>query len=181
MKRSIVFVLIAIMLLMSLASCSKKDSTVPDGMSAAENEAVNFNFYYPELWQVSRNDGVVSVYASPTDSSSVSVIRDPLSVYVTSVDEYLELDEKNYFDRMRETFSDFTMVSDGEETTLGGAAAKQYVFTASVAGTVYKFRQVIAVRPGDEYVYVLTYTSTPELFDSHTDDVNSMIKEFSFK
>lgn len=172
-------ILAAVMLLITFTSCSKTESDIPEGMALLDNEAVDYYFYYPKEWAADRNDGMVSAYVSEKDRSNVSVTTFAASADVTSVEGYLTMGDTTYFDHMRETFPDLEMLSDGEETSLGGVPAKQYVFTATIAGDAYKFRQVIAYRYG--YIYILTYTSTKDGFDTHTDEVNSVIQEFKFK
>ena len=176
-KFSVFFVIILCVLL--LVSCSKEETDIPEGMAVLNGEAVEFNFYYPEDWLVDRNDGMVSVYASEKDRSNVSVTTFTASGDVTGVEGFLTMGDTTYFDNMRATFPDLEMLTDGEETSLDGVPAKQFVFTATVAGESYKFRQIISYRYG--YIYILTYTSTAEGFDSHTDEVNSIISEFKFK
>ena len=179
MKRLTV-VLIALMLLITATACSKNENTdIPEGMTAIENEASDYVLYYPEGWQTDRNDGMISVYVSEKDRSNVSVTTFAAPADVTSVDSYLTMGDTTYFDHMKETFPDLEMLTDAEETTLGGTPARQYVFTATVAGDTYKFRQVITYYYGN--VYMLTYTSTLVGFDTHTDEVNSIVKEFKFK
>lgn len=177
MKR--LFLVVLLILAFTLVSCSKEESTMPDGMTYSENGAVDYYFYYPEEWTLDRNDGMVSAYVSEKDHSNVSVTAFTAPQGVNSVDGYISMGETNYFDHLKENFTDITLLSDGEETTLGEVPARQYVFTATVAGDEYKFRQVVAYRYG--YIYILTYTSTLDAFDLHTDDVNSIIKEFEFK
>lgn len=178
--KKITVVLIALLLLITASSCSKKEEgDIPEGMVALENDVTDFTLYYPEEWSVDRNDGMVSVYVSDKDRSNVSVTTFAASAEVTSVDAYLNMGDTTYFDHMKETFPDLEMLADGEETTLDGVPARQYVFTATVAGDAYKFKQVITYYYG--YIYMLTYTSTTDGFDSHVDEVNSIISEFSFK
>lgn len=177
--KKLVLIMTAVMLVITFASCSKTESDIPEGMALLDNEAVDYYFYYPQGWVADRNDGMVSAYVSDKDRSNVSVTTFAAAADVTSVDGYLTMGDTTYFDNMRETFPDLEMLSDGEETSLGGVPAKQYVFTATVAGDLYKFRQIIAYRYG--YIYMMTYTSTADGFDAHIDEVNSVVSEFEFK
>ena len=172
-------IIVLVLTLLLLISCSKKETDIPDGMAVLNGDAVEFNFYYPEDWQIDRNDGMVSVYVSDKDRSNVSVTTFTAPAEVQGVDGYLTMGNTTYFDHVKATFPDLEMLTDGEEVTLGGAPARQYVFTASVSGDPYKFRQVITYYYG--YIHILTYTSTIDGFDSHTDEVNKIISEFTFK
>lgn len=176
-KFSLIFIFILILTI--LVSCSKKEAHIPEGMAVLNGDAVNYNFFYPENWQIDRNDGMVSVYVSDKDRSNVSVTTFTAPADIQGVDGYLTMGDTTYYDHVKATFPDFEMLSDGEETTLSGAPARQFVFTATIAGDTYKFRQVITYYYG--YIHILTYTSTLEGFDSHLDEVNKIISEFKFK
>lgn len=164
-------------MIFALVSCGpKKDPDIPEGMTLSENEAVDFYLYYPEEWIVDRNDGMVSVRVSDKDRSNVSVTAFTAPSDVQNIegyikDEYIGLVEKN--------FTDLELLSDGEVATLGGVESRKFVYTATVAGESYKFLQNITYRYG--YIYILTYTSTAEGFDSHIDEVNEIIDAFEFK
>lgn len=176
MKKFII-VIMALTLLITTSCAKKEDDGIPEGMTAVSTTLEDYTLYYPEGWSVDRSDGMVSVYVSDKDRSNVSVVAFNPSNNVTNVDDYLNMGDTSYFEHMKKTFPDLEMLSDGEETTLGGVPARQYVFTATVAGEPYKFRQVIAYR---YEIYMLTYTSTLEGFDTHTDEVNKIISEFKF-
>ncbi len=177
--KKLIITLLAIMLLISFTACTKQGTELPEGMKLLDNGAADYLFYYPEAWTADRNDGMVSAYVSDKDSSNVSVTTFATSAEVNSVDSYLAMGGTTYFDHMRDAFPDLEIITDGEELTLGGVPARQYIFTATVAGDTYKYRQVISYAGG--YIYMLTYTSTPDVFDTHTDEVNKIISEFRFK
>ena len=178
MKKTLLTIL-TVTLLITLSSCAKEETDLPEGMALLDNGALDYYFYYPEGWTADRNDGMVSAYVSEKDRSNVSVTTFAASSEVYTVDDYLTMGDTTYFDHMKETFPDLEMITDGEETTLGSTPARQYVFTATVGGDLYKFRQVITYRGGD--IFILTYTSTADAFDTHIDEVNSVVKEFKFK
>ncbi|MBE6650574.1 MAG: hypothetical protein E7613_04595 [Ruminococcaceae bacterium] len=178
MKKFLVL-LSAFLLVITMTACGEKDSSIPEGMKLPENDIVDYYFYYPETWSLSRNDGMISAYVSEKDSSSVSITAFNSNQEVTSLDEYLAMDGTTYTEKLKSTFLDVEILSDGEETKLHDALARQFVFTANVGGETYKFRQIITFR--FDYIYIMTYTSTLEGFDKHTDEVNKIVKEFKFK
>ncbi|MBQ4601776.1 MAG: hypothetical protein IJB24_02845, partial [Clostridia bacterium] len=63
-------------------------------------------------------------------------------------------------------------------TTLSGEPANKYVYTATVTGTTYQFMQIVCIR--EMTVYVITYTSTPDSYDSNMEDVEKILDNFSF-
>ena len=177
--KKLLMLVTAIMLVITMTACGEKDTGLPEGMKLPENDIVDYYFYYPETWSLSRNDGMISAYVSDSDASSVSVTAFNSNQEVTSLDEYLAMDGTTYADKLKSTFLDVEILSDGEETKLHDAPARQFVFTANVGGETYKFRQIITFR--FDYIYIMTYTSTLEGFDKHTDEVNKIVKEFKFK
>ena len=62
---------------------------------------------------------------------------------------------------------------------LAGQPAPYYVYTATIGGDDYKFLQAIVGSNG--IFYNLTYTATPELYDSHVEEVMSVIEAFTFR
>lgn len=175
--KKFIALILALITLLALVSCTgKKDPNVPEGMTYSENEAVDFCLYYPEDWLLDRNDGMVSVRVSDKDRSNVSVTAFTAPADVKNIEDYIK-DE--YIGLVEENFLDFDMVSDAEVSTLGGVESRKFVYTASIAGETYKFMQNITYRYG--YVYILTYTSTLEGFDSHIDEVNGIVDAFEFK
>ncbi|MBE6700927.1 MAG: DUF1795 domain-containing protein [Ruminococcaceae bacterium] len=175
MKKLLVVTML-LTIVLTLASCSKKEETgFPEGMTYSENDAVDFMFFYPEDWTLDRNDGMVSARVSDKDHSNVSVTVFTSPEGVVDIEGYLK---DTYLGYVKENFPDLEMLSENEKTTLGGVDARQNVFSATVAGEKYQFLQVITYRYG--YIYILTYTSTAEGFDSHTEEVQKIIKEFKF-
>ncbi len=63
-------------------------------------------------------------------------------------------------------------------TVLGGTAAQKYYYTATVTGTAVEYMQVIAIRGGIAYIF--TYTAVPTNFDTHIENVEKMLENFSF-
>ena len=107
---------------------------------------------------------------------------------------HVELDGKVIFGvgDFKNVYKDFELISE-EETVLDGAAATKFVFTGSLVHEnenggaedkeTFKFMQVAAVKSktlSAPEVYVITYTSSPEVYDDHIEEVGKMIDEFRF-
>jgi hypothetical protein len=160
-----------------LGSCNKEGP--PEGMQNASTENAKFNLYVPEdTWLSTASSGIsgARVY-SGEDFSNVTV-----SAYypegVMTVEDYWNkmcLAEYNAY------FKDFTLLeSKCGDTTLGGKNAKRYVYEAKLEGDVtYRFLQVMAIE--DTMVYTFTYTAKVDLYDTHMEDVEKMLTEFTFR
>ncbi len=150
---------------------------IPDGMKLISTDEVGYRFFVPENWIVNGRADFPAAYYSDSDSSNVS-----LQVYMLNLesDDSLNTPEK-YFEtcceRYEDVFDAFTL--DGEEDIeMAGAKAKQYIYTIETGGVEYKQLQAIVFRGA---YYVLTYTSSPETFDSHLDDIEKMIENFKMR
>ena len=156
-----------------LCACSESD--VPDDMKLASLDNVPFKLYVPKSWSDNTASGISSAYYSNSDRSNVQVTIHLAEEGVSSVDDYWEKASEDYAAAM----TDFANVGEAEATVLGGLNAKKYVFGGKIGTTEYKYVQVISYANGS--FYILTYTATPDNFDSHLEDVNRIIEAFKFK
>lgn len=185
MKRFILFVLVAIMLL-SVTSCA--DSTdenpynAPEGKLTATNDAVVYYFFYPSdgVWTPDRNDGMVSILSDydqveGTCTSSISVTDfqyDPKEI--TNEKEYWEKNLEGY----QSTFKDLTVTKE-EEMKLGGIDGYYVEYTAKVTDKEYKFGQAMVFNANR--VYIVTYTTETEAFATRFSVYTDVLSSFSFK
>lgn len=178
MKKTISLIL-AIICMLALASCGAKETNVPDGMKVASGEVVDYNLYVPENWICDVASGATTAYYSDNDASNVSV----MTYTFRNTDDTVGAWHENFMDDFGTVYSDIEVITDGEDTVLGGAAAKKYVFKGTLEGTTYQFMQVATSRKAAlsaPQVYIFTYTSLPDLYENHTEDIQSMLDNFEF-
>lgn len=173
MIRKITALIFTILLCLSFSACSKADTNVPKGMKLASNEITDYILYVPQDWTVDMSTGVTSAYFSPTDPSNISVIISSLSSANMTASEYWG----SYKEQYTQTLSDMEEL-ETSNIILGGINAETHVFTATMSGTKYKFKQAIAVKGTDAYIF--TYTATENNYDTHIDDVDSILEHFQF-
>lgn len=171
MKRIISIIALLAVLCTVLVSC-KKEGDTPDGMILASGEGAKYYLYIPEDWTVDLQTAVTTAHVS--DLSSVSASTWTLQNPADTVDTWHE----SQLESLNAGFTDYAEVSVSD-SILDGVYAKEYVFTAKHGGEDRKYRQVAAVKSG--CVYVITYSTTPELFDEHNGDVDDILAEFRFK
>ncbi len=174
MKKSII---VAIFLILAIMLCSCGDESVPAGMKALESsDKLNYNFYIPKAWTQDLSTGVVCAYYSTGDTSNVSITTYNIDDYAKTLGEYVEEYKTGLSDNLKEL-----TVSEGypANTTLGGVAASKLEYTASFSGTQYKYMQILCINKGSMYVF--TYTSNAEKYDSHLEEVDLMLDNFSFR
>ena len=191
--KKIISLFLAMIICAVLASCgeSATESDVPEGMKLVEcDDEKSYSLYVPDEWTIDMSTGTVSAYVSSSDSSNITFTG-------FSPDSVTDLDIPTFWADYEEdfasTFGD-TMhyVSGGEELesnedyepsiieNFGGSGsnAYRYVYTALVSGDTYKFMQVVCATGG--YIYILTYTSTLDNYDTNIEDVQSIIDNFKF-
>ncbi len=174
LKSLLITVLAVMLLLCSCSGSSESEIEAPDGMKAFYNEHVDYTAFVPISWNVDMSTGTMSAYYSQSDFSNISITAQGLQTAMT-LDEYWAQYEESF----KSTFK--KMKYEGEiptTTTLSGLAANKYVYTAKLAGETYKYMQVVCIK--DATVYVITYTSDPDKYESHLDDVYKILDNFSF-
>lgn len=166
-----------------LSSCGKaNDSEVPEEMKKASADTAQYVLYVPETWKCDVASGATSAYYSDSDRSSVNVMIFSLGNSDPDISDWWDDFEEDY----KSVYKDFEIISR-EAVKLDGSDGEKIVFTGSLTHkdqTVnYKFMQVAAI--GKKFlsapqVYVFTYTSSPEVYDSHLSDVQKMLDNFKF-
>ena len=171
------------------ASCGSGDEP-PEGMQNVAIETESFKFYVPESWLSQANSGVSGArYGNNDDKSNVTVTRfvpsymdegKPANYWLTLEKDYraqfstFEMDESCV-----SVAEDGTVTTVGKDVTFGGRSAKQYVYTMTFGGTVYKQMQVLC-QHSDGDLYIFTYTSSPACYAAHLEEVAEMLIDFRF-
>lgn len=184
--KKIISIIIASSVILSvlvLSSCGKTEDGIPSGMKKASADTVSYSFFVPETWQCDVASGATTAYYSNSDTSSVSVMTFSMGNSDASVSDWWASFESDF----KMMYEDFEVISK-EETTLDGEKAEKVVFTGTLTHdenekVTFKFMQVSAIKRktlSAPEVYVITYTSSPEVYDEHTTDVQKMIDNFKF-
>ena len=159
----------------SYAKPLDQDATAPNGMQLASNDDVAYRFYVPTAWTVDREQEIFAAYTE--DRSGVSIVP-----YMPEVES---LSVGDFFTMCREMMEStagtegFEMLAEETKVDLGGREATVYVYRYTVGGREYRYKQVVAAYKS--MIYSLTYTSTPEHFDTHLGDVDKIIEAFEFR
>lgn len=174
MKKIISFLLAALVGASVLAGCGNTDSEAPLGFKEISDEGVTYDLYIPDEWVADISTGMTSAYYSGQDPTNISMTAFELDGSVKSIADYWAVNEPDLL-RM---FPDLTYVYEPEEFVLDGVTAMQYVYTATLSETPYKFMQIIAFK--DAKVYIFTYTAHADKYDTHFEDVVSILANFKF-
>ncbi len=145
---------------------------VPAGMRLISTEELPYRFFVPEAWEV--NTRAEFPAAKLSDGANVSA-----QMYMTgdeskTVADYFAECEKRY----EKLFESYELLTS-EEIKMDGISAMQYTYTVVSGGVEYRQLQAIVMK-GAVY-YTVTYTATPDVFDSHLPDVEKMIESFDIR
>jgi hypothetical protein len=191
-KRMILRIITALLLigaLLSAISCTAKEETlIPEGMQSATAYGATYRLYVPTTWSLKILPGISGAYYNVADQSAVSVTEYAIDEALSS--ELSALDENTtrigyYFEKT--LLAQIKLMATGDvhlydedciATTLGGANARQYHASATVASEVTHFLHIIAEK--DNKFYVFSFTATEELYTHCMDDVKKMLEHFGF-
>lgn len=173
MKKATMSIFCAALAVLLLFGCSEQ-SDVPAGFKLASNDACDFDFVVPSTWTVSLSDGTVAAYCSPTDPSSVSVMAGELEHADSTVDDWWA----SYLPDFESVYSETEVVSV-TDAVLDGVKGKTFTLTGKLGENVYRFE--ITAAAYHSRIYMVTFTSTPELYENHTETLASVIENFKFR
>ncbi len=170
-----------------LVSCSGQGSEIPDGYQYATCNGEYFRLFLPTQWTVNTESGVSGGYTSVYGNMAVSMTEVPFALPASNggtaaaatLDDFYAAhvaDVEKLRDYTLEKTADTTMsASDGGSR----AKAKDMTYTASVAGTVYRYRQVLCKVEGRFYIFTCSYDAV--YFDGLTEEqqltVTGMVEE----
>lgn len=178
MKKIIALLLATVLMTAALASCAKEETTVPAGMKEASSDSANCDFFVPKNWICDVSSGATTAYYSTSDASNVSVMSFSAERSDYTVENWWE----NFQTNFEEVYSDFEVISS-ENTILDGNAAMKFVYTGVLEGRTYQFMQVVSIQKvslSAPQIFIFTYTSLPDTYDSHLEDVQMMLDNFKF-
>jgi len=171
MKKLLCVLLLAVVAL-SLFSCGN-DVETPEGMQLVSGDNVAYRFYVPKTWTINDVDPP-SAYFSITDKTNILVTTYPVEE-MTTLDEYWITCDANY----KATFTEYAVVGEKQTFTVDEQNAIQYVYTFKTDNVNYKVMQTFVGYSGT--IYIITYTSIPENYDLHTEEMDSIIGAFVFR
>lgn len=157
-----------------LSSCQETETDVPKGMKLASSEDADYIMYVPENWRVDRSTLYTSAYFSSGDTSSISTAAYGMNFTDNSVDEWW----KSFEEEMSKIYTDISEVTT-EDAVLGGVDGTKYTFSASLNEKQYNYIITAVIR--GSYLYYVTYTSTPDYYENHLEELESVISNFAFK
>ena len=172
MKKISLVLAVIILATAMLTSCEESEVKVPNGMQLVTNDVVNYNLFVPDDWIPSISTGAVGAYCSAQDPTNVSVMA-------WNVDTTMTLDAwwEQYRTDFDMVFDEFSLIGQ-ENVTLDEKAAQKYSYSAKLGEYEYYYVQYACIHYS--MVYVITFTSTVENYESHLEDYEEIVSNFQF-
>lgn len=171
MIKKISALIIALIMCVSLASCSKDGA--PDGMKDATVEGEPFVLYVPDSWTDNRSSGISSAFYSSLDLVLVTA-RYFTPAEEKTLDGHVDTLAASY----AATLQGYALVSR-EDAVLGGENARQLVYTVDVSGRSYTYKQIITLHDGD--VKLLTFYCPTDALEAYGGDFTAIHEAFVLK
>ncbi len=154
-----------------LAACSKQKPQ--EGFKEVSDESCDFSFEVQSDWNINYTDSMLSANDTE-DNTNVTAYSFSLSTPM-GADDYWD----EYLTNFKERFGqDSIKVNKLEETTLSGVIARHVFYTVDMGKDSFNCETIICSRYGN--IYMLTFTSTPETYQNHTEDFTNIAQSFKF-
>ena len=183
--------LAVLLLLAALPACSG-ESEVPKGYQYATCAGEYFRLFVPTQWTVNTGSGVSGAYITiDTTVTMRQVVFTPEDASTDSEETVSGTDGGdsgaggNTLEAFRQAYvreigalHDYAETDPPLATTVDGYRAILLRYTARIAGTVYRFRQVLCKVEGRFYVY--SYSAPADRFDTYADIAEEIQEEIRF-
>jgi hypothetical protein len=174
MSKKITALILALITVLTLASCAKEEG-VPDGYKKISDDNIGYSLFVPELWEESGPSGAI---AGAGDTSKVSLMGFDAGEAMNTEEVW-----NTHYESLKEAFGEINLISEGKDTYLGKNPAKEYIYTANIAGKEYKFLQIIYFTRNETLIssqpeaYIFTFTATTENFEKHYESDDGEVSE----
>jgi serine/threonine-protein kinase len=180
MSKKTAVLLIGIVMSLSVlaAGCgSNIGNKTSSGVTTKTYESANFTIQYPSDWIKNEpTNGTVTVFfAIPNKNNATENLN--VQVGNLSASDTLESITSAQIAHVQ-GFGNFTQIEAGN-TTLAGNPAYKMVYTATYEGDFQKATQIWTVKDGK--VYLITYKTAPDDYNTNLSAAQQMIDSFKIK
>lgn len=161
--------------LCSLVSCKSDYKDASEGEYALNSGG--YTLYVPESWEVTL--ATDCTFAKAEDGTAVTVTPFTMSdSYYQTVGSAWKKIKSNFGTFFAGNYSIIDEENEDFALTVDGYNAGEYIYVGTVAGVAMKYKTVLTIY--DAYLYSITFSSREELFDSHEEDYENILKYFKF-
>ena len=169
MIKKIIALALALLLCLTFVGCGNDGA--PDGMFSATIAGEPFILYVPEGWTDNCSSGISSAYYSATDRIAATARYYTPDDSEMALDDYVALCIERYGAR-DESFK----LIEQSAAVLGGADARELIFTQKHDRQTMKLRQIIVKYQGD-FVTLTMYAPT-EMYDDNSYMFDMIVEDF---
>lgn len=173
--KKITALLLVVITVFGLCACTSESMKDAKDNTVYREDVVDFNLYIPESWILDCTSFVVSAHAGEQDNSTVMMTQTDLpgGTYTVS----------SIFEDTRENMAQLYTLKDDSpktETKVAGEDAEIYYYTLTdkVTGKALRYLQCLFIR--DFVLYTFTYYATPENYEKHLTEVQTMLDNIDF-
>lgn len=149
------------------------DENTPAGMQIASGKDAAHRLYVPDTWVCNPDSGRSEAYVQESGRPNVTV---------TLYEPTETMTPESYFELCRERYAaslqGYELLEEGD-CQIAGRTGKVYTYRASYDGIDFRFRQTVF--SDGRVIYSLTYTAIDDRFDAHLEDVDAIVKAFTFR
>ncbi len=149
------------------------DSKTPAGMKIASSDIVEYRLYVPTSWVCDSQSGKSEAYFPESGKPNITVTSYSPDGEMTA-EKYFEACERQY----EESLDGYELIS-ASDRTVGERAAISYIYTVDADGARVRIMQTVMEYSG--LIYSITYTALDESFDTHMEDVGTVLDAFRFR
>lgn len=176
-RSAIAALLLATLMLLSLAACGTADDGLPENMQYATAEGAHYRLFVPIGWNLMTGMGVSGAYASPQPQGYAAVtVKDYPNPDGLTARDYAK---QVYLNEIAAVYPDEDFSSLALHVTrLDGKQACAVEYSGTRDLVTYRTREVLCVH--GERVYVLTFCTQKDLFDAYSEVYESIVENFRF-
>ena len=150
------------------------DKKTPDGMKIASHDKIEYRFYVPKSWVCYSESGISEAYYPESEKTNVTVTSYSPDEDISAAD-YVLLCEEEY----KTAILGYELIEKADGFKVANRDAVSITFRANYDGVDYKIRQTTFEY--NQMIYSITYTATEGCFELHTEDLEKMLSEFTFR
>ena len=165
-------VTLAVLSVMCVFICSCSNEKASEGMKIVSDPSCDFYFEVPENWEINYTDSMLAA-VDTKDKANVTASAFSLSEEM-GADDFWE----DYKVKFEETVGTIN-VNKLEETKLSGIIARHVYYTVDMGQDSYNSQTVVCVGMGR--VYMVTFTSSPETYENHTEEFEKILSSYRLK
>ena len=171
MFKKIAAILIALLLCLAVTGCSGEDA--PDGMHNVTADGQPFVLYVPDSWSDNSSSGISGAYVNAADGAMTVSARFYARESAVTLESFVN-ECLNAYSIQAEEYA----LASNNAVVLGGADAKEIVYTAKSGKVDYTFCQRIVKHTSAEGFVVVAFSCPTSLYEDNAAQLKSVFDAF---